>query len=220
MASSSRSEPWKLIRMPRSKFCSASPLTTAARWKTTPVSASSRASAAPGSLKSPTRSSMRGSSGSGGVPALMSLTTIRSISCSAPSLPCTAPRSSSDATSRRPRKPVPPVTRTFTCDPPVRGAYPRRSPWRTGPSDGPRLSIAGNRAKEKPRLRRRRHVPRQARSSEASPRTDETCRASPHLSRTRGRQSLQQPHGATNLHASNPGGILAQPSRFEAVESG
>ena len=92
MASISRSEPWKLTRIPRSKFRSASPLTTAARWNTTPVSGSTSASAAPGSLKSPMRCSTRGSAGGGASWPAMSLTTMRSISCSAPSGPASAPR--------------------------------------------------------------------------------------------------------------------------------
>ena len=127
IASISRSEPWKLTCIPRSKFCSASPLTTAARWNTTPVSGSTSASAAPGSLKSPMRYSTRGSAGGAVSLPPMSLTTTRSISCSAPSGPASAPRSSRAPTRRRPRNPWPPVTSTFMRGPSPRACDPGRS---------------------------------------------------------------------------------------------
>src|SRR5512146_289325 len=103
--SSSRREASRLMRMPSSKSASAWPLTTAARWNTPAVPASTRLAIRVASAMSPatarTRGSERPSTGA------VSTSTISSISSWAKS-----------RTARRfPRKPAPPVINIFMASP-------------------------------------------------------------------------------------------------------
>ena len=126
-ASRSACVPSKFTRMPRSKSASAAPLTTAARWKTNPVSSSIRSARTPGSAMSPATTASRGSSGIAGSGGMASKAITCSIGSASPEGPVTLARASRADTMRRPMNPVPPVTTIFIIPSPISAACLRRS---------------------------------------------------------------------------------------------
>src|SRR5579863_9581608 len=102
---------WRLARRPRSKSASHSPLTAAARWKTSSAPASA-SPAKPGSARSPRTAATRASAVRSGGAGTRSTRVSGDGGRGAPPATPSDPAASSSRASREPRKPAPPVTTT------------------------------------------------------------------------------------------------------------
>src|SRR5580693_4959188 len=101
----------RLARRPRSKSASHSPLTAAARWKTSSAPASAFW-AKPGSARSPSTTATRESAARSGGAGTRSTSVSRDSVRGAPPATASDPAPSSSRASREPRKPAPPVITT------------------------------------------------------------------------------------------------------------